>query len=133
MSAEAKVRFARFLRDSHFCSFVKSDRSESLKSLFKKKRKSKERQSKERQSKERKSEERKNEERKSERAKSERANSLPCALFSLYCMVRTERNADPTVAVELPVVGGHLQQGLLHVAEKWEARFPIIMLQLFFN
>ena len=128
MSAEAKVRFARFLRESHFCSFVKSDGSESLKSLFKKKRKSKERQSKER-----KSEERKNEERKSERAKSERANSLPCALFSLYCMVRTERNADPTVAVELPVVGGHLQQGLLHVAEKWEARFPIIMLQLFFN
>ena len=130
MSAEAKVRFARFLRESHFCSFVKSDGSESLKSLFKKSDRAKSDRAK---SDRAKSERAKSERTKSERAKSERANSLPCALFSLYCMVRTERNADPTVAVELPVVGGHLQQGLLHVAEKCEASFPIIMLQLFFN
>ena len=87
----------------------------------------------EQRAKERRAKERKSERAKEQRAKSERANSLPCALFSLYCMIRTERNADPTVAVELPVVGGHLQQGLLHVAEKCEASFPIIMLQLFFN
>ena len=76
MSAEAKVRFARFLRESHFCSFVKSDGSESLKSLFKKKRKSKERQSKERQSKERKSEERKSERVKERKSKEQRAKEL---------------------------------------------------------
>ena len=78
MSAEAKVRFARFLRESHVCSFVKSDGSESLKSLFKKSDRAKSDRAKSDRAKSdrAKSERAKSERTKSERAKEQRAKEL---------------------------------------------------------